>query len=184
MQLKAEEQIVGESENDSLIARAKKLTQRPPKRKEQPAESKSWEMSTLLAAAEGEGRPKALKPVAAAALGALEIALADMAIELEAISVGSEPGPEEWRQYLAGDRAVFARRLAGSIDSDVVNRIATAFRDDPGFRESANAYIAEFETLLQRAKEGDGGGLLAHSILSADTGKIYLALAYALGRLS
>lgn len=173
-----------EPENESLLSRARKLTQRPPKRKEQPSETKSWEMSTLLAAAEGDDRPKELKPGAAAALGALEIALADMAIELDAISAGPEPGQEEWRQYLAGDRTVFARRLAESIDSSVVSRIATAFRDDPGFRESANAYIAEFETLLARAKEGDGGGLLAHSILSADTGKIYLALAYALGRLT
>ncbi len=181
---KPEEQAAGEPETESLLSRARKLTQRPPRRKEHPSEPKTWEMSTLLAAAEGDSAQKELKPAAAAALGALEIALADMAIELEAISAGPEPGPEEWKQYLAGDRTVFARRLAESIDSDVVDRIATAFRDNPGFRESANAYIGEFEALLQRAKEGDGGGLLANSILSADTGKIYLALAYALGRLS
>jgi hypothetical protein len=140
-------------------------------------------MSTLIANVEtNEQRSKELKPVAAAALGALQAALADMALDLEAIGE-TGAGDEEWRRYLAGDRSVFARRLANAIDDTTVNRIATLNRENAHFREAANTYINEFESLLERARQGDGGGLLASSLLSADTGKIYLALAYALGRL-
>ena len=172
-----------DADNDGLLGLARKLTQRP--RRKDAGEGKNWEMSQLLAAAEtGERGRKELKPAAAAALGALQAALADLAIDLDAIAGDEGPGEEEWRRYLSGDRAVFARRLAQAIDSDAVNRIATLYRENARFRDAANTYLGEFETLLARAHEGDGGGLLASSLLSADTGKIYLAIAYALGRLS
>ncbi len=168
--------------HEGLLGMARKLTQRS-KPKPGEGEPKNWQMSTLLAAAEtGEAR-KDLRPATAAALGALQAALSDMAVDLEAISTDSGPQEDEWRRYLAGDRAVFARKLASVIDGDAVHRIATLYRENARFRDSANVYMQEFEAMLTRARDGDGGGLLASSILSADTGKIYLAIAYALGRL-
>ena len=172
-----------EAESDGLLGMARRLAHRP-KRKEL-AEAKSWEMKTLLSAVDsGNGKTKELKPAAAAALGALEVALADIAIDLDAINVGSSPDEEVWRRYLAGDRSAFARRLASAIDSGAINRIATLNRENARFREAASTYMVEFEAMLAKARDGDNGGLLASTLLSADTGKIYLAVAYALGRLS
>jgi hypothetical protein len=172
-----------EAENEGLLARARKLTQRP--RKKESGENKSWQMSTLLSAVDtGSGKGQELKPGAAAALGALEAALADIAVDLDAINVNGAPSDEDWRRYLAGDRTVFARRIADVIDEAAISRISTLNRGSTRFREAANSYMEEFESLLERARQGDNGGLLASTMLSADTGKIYLAIAYALGRLS
>jgi hypothetical protein len=168
---------------EGLRGLARRLTQRP--RKKNPDDK--WDMSQLLAAADqGDTTPLRsgeFRSGTAAALGALEAALADMAVDLSAIAGDAAPSDEDWRRYLAGDRTMFARRLASAIDENAVNRITALYRDKPSFRDAANQYIQEFEALLARAREGDGGGLLAPTILSADTGKIYLAVAYALGRL-
>ncbi len=172
-----------EPQSDGLMGLARKFASKP--KKKGPPEQKAWEMSTLLSAVDsGDGKGRELKPAAAAALGALEAALADIAIDLDAINTDGKPGDEDWRRYLAGDRAVFARHIADAIDEDAIARIATLNRENARFRDAANTYISEFEALLARAKEGDNGGLLASTLLSADTGKIYLAVAYALGRLS
>ena len=173
-----------EPESEGLKGLARKLTAKKPA-----APGKTWEMKTLLAAAEqggdmrsADGRGGRSPLDNAATLGALELALADMAIDLSALDA-AQPGDEDWKRYLAGDRAVFARRLADAIDDHAVDRITTLYRDDERFHAAADAYLAEFETLLTRSREGDGGGLLTSTLLSADTGKVYLAIAYALGRL-
>ena len=165
-------------EEDGLKGLARRLTQRKPRRE---GAAPNWEMKQLLAAVEGE-EGRGLKPSNAQALAALEMALADMALDLSALAP-SEPSDGEWRSYLAGDRAIFARRLAETIDGDAVDRITALYRDDERFHDAADSYLGEFEALLEKAREGDADGLLVSTLLSADTGKVYLAMAYALGRL-
>ena len=179
------EQTKEERERESMFGLARKITGRQKQQKPRPgSDDGKWEMSKLLAAVESsETKPKDFKASTAAALGALEAALADMTVDLGAIAGDMAPSNEDWRLYLAGDRGVFARKLASAIDSGTVDRITELYREDTKFRDAADQYISEFETLLARAKEGDGGGLLTPTILSADTGKIYLTIAYALGRL-
>ena len=176
-----------ENENEGLKGLARKLTQRPKRDLRETigvnSANKSWEMKTLLAAVETSGQQPQLQPGSAAAIGALQMALADMAVDLEATVLDANPGDEDWKRYLSGDRAVFARKLASAIDDAAIDRITTLYREDSRFHDAAEAYLNEFESLLNKAREGDGGGLLASTILSADTGKIYLAVAYALGRL-
>ena len=181
---------VGLSENgtaeapqpDSLLTRARRITGPKRKNDERP---KTYDLSAVLAAAETSDvkmQMGGLKSHAAMALGALEAALADLAIDLGPLT-GDSADPQMWRRYLDGDRGAFARKIAQAIGPEIVDRIAGLYRDNVSFRDAANIYLKEFEALLAHAKDGDNDGLLASTLLTADTGKIYLTVAYALGRL-
>lgn len=184
-------------EQEGLRGLARRITGGKKKPDEQPRaqiKPSGFELSQVLAAAEGKGAgaqqpnaqspsaPANLKPNAAAALASLESAIADLAIDLDVIN-DETAKPNLWRRYLDGDRTAFARKLAQSIGPETVDRIAALYRDNSRFRQAADVYLQEFESLLAKAREGDKDGFLASTLLRADTGKIYLAVGYALGRL-
>jgi len=164
--------------SEGLRGLARRIT--GPKRKAEERPRASYQLSDVLAAAEkNDGKP-GLK--SNATLGSLQASLSELAIDLEALA-NDTSDPALWRRWLDGDRSVFARQLGASIGPDSVDRIASLYRDNPRFHDTADAYLEDFEGMLKRTRGNDPGGVLASSILTSDTGKIYLAIAYALGRL-
>jgi uncharacterized phage infection (PIP) family protein YhgE len=174
------EETPQEAIGEGLRGLAKRITA-PRKRSDDKGKSR-FELSEVLAAAESQDNNPTLRPDAISALGSIQSALAELASDLE-IAMDESVSPELWRHYLDGDRGVFARKFATSIGPDTVEKIAGLYRDDPHFHSAAEAYLEEFEALLAQALEGDRDGFLASTLLGADTGKIYLVVAYALGRL-
>ena len=173
---------VPDSMGEGLRGLARRIT--APKRRAEDRPRANYELSDVLAAVERTENTKGGgKLGASASLSTLQAALSELAVDLEEIA-GESSDPALWRRWLDGDRTAFARKLATSIGPDSVNRIAALYRDNPRFHEVADSYLAEFEAMLSKARENDrDGGMLASSLLTADTGKIYLAIAYALGRL-
>ena len=172
-----------ESMGEGLRGLARRITAPRRRAEDRPPERAkgNYELSAVLAAADASAKP-GLKPGAVSALSALQVALADLAGDLEELA-GESADPALWRRYVDGDRGVFARRLAASIGPQSVNRITELYRENPRFHDAADTYMSDFESMLARAREGDRDGYLESTLLSADTGKIYLAIAYALGRL-
>jgi len=176
-----------QTESEGLIGLARRLTHRPAPRAKRHENRKQRLGHARAPGGGGRGdKPgeKELRPVAASALGALQAALSDRAIDLQAVAAGPSPSQDEWRSYLQGDRSLFAKRLAQSIDVD--SSIASAGRIGTIllFARRPKPTLSNSRRCLAHARDGDGDGLLTSSLLSADTGKIYLSIAYALGRLS
>ena len=56
-------------------------------------------------------------------------------------------------------------------------------RSDLGFRSMMDRYLADFEKVLQQTEQADPSGRASLSQIQGDTGRIYLLLAHASGRL-
>ncbi len=95
-----------------------------------------------------------------------------------------DPPNELLKRYRNGERNVFARRLAGSLGSEQQEMIGQKYRSDREFRDTVDRYVQQFEALLEMTARNDRDNVLVETYLSSQTGKVYMTLASAIGRLS
>ncbi|HEX7776119.1 MAG TPA: hypothetical protein VF449_06285, partial [Parvibaculum sp.] len=153
-----------------------------------------WGISDLLAAAgrgQAETPPAPQRESADAAAdsefhrSSLQVieTLQALAIDLDR-ALEQSPPPDLWQRYQAGERNVFARRLYSLAGRQLYDRIAVNYRNEPEFREHVDRFVDLFERLLASAASRDRDNILVETYLSSDTGKVYLMLAQASGKLA
>jgi len=106
-----------------------------------------------------------------------------MAIDLDRF-LEDDPPLDLLRRYRAGERNVFARRLVSILGREQTERIGRKYREDGEFRETVDRYIQQFETLMEQTARSDRENVLVETYLTSQTGKVYVALASAIGRLA
>lgn len=94
------------------------------------------------------------------------------------------PKQEEslWKQYYAGDKAVFMRHIAKSVSETQAKKMRELFRKNKDFKTTVTRYMAEFEGLTQAAKKQNDNNLLMGILLGSDVGRLYMVLADVLKR--
>ncbi|BCW89600.1 hypothetical protein sos41_27660 [Alphaproteobacteria bacterium SO-S41] len=152
------------------------------------ASASDWRLSTALAnvddrplAPRAQQSQKTSVDLHREALHVVE-KLQALAIDLDR-ALGDDPAPDLWRRYVGGERSVFTRRLVSTIGRDGADRIAQRYAADTDFRHHADRYMTEFEGLLDDAASRDRDQVLAETFLTSQTGRLYLLLAAATGRL-
>ncbi len=97
-----------------------------------------------------------------------------------AIDVGKiladEIDDKAWDSYLKGNRGVFTRRAVRLLGGSENRQIRTQYELDIEFQRSANRYVHDFESMLRRVLAERDGGMMAVTLMSSDTGKLYAAL--------
>jgi hypothetical protein len=117
---------------------------------------------------------------------ARRVALLIDSMHSAAIDVGKilsdEIDDKAWGAYLKGNRGVFTSRAVRLIDGTETRSIRAYYDSDLEFQRSVNRYVHDFEAMLRRVLAERDGGMIAVTLLSSDTGKLYAALSSAIDK--
>jgi ABC-type transporter Mla subunit MlaD len=105
------------------------------------------------------------------------------ALSVDLAKVLDKELPEKtWRNATRADLPTFTKRLATLRDTMPVNEVRTRFMADTQFRINVQAYLRQFEELMDQINADENGEILASALMSSDVGKIYYFLSSAVGR--
>ncbi len=90
---------------------------------------------------------------------------------------------ELWKRFRRGETNVFSRQLYTLRGQKIFDEISDKYRHEPAFRRDVDKYIRDFENLLSSASESNREDILVETYLTSETGRVYLILAHASGRL-
>jgi hypothetical protein len=106
-------------------------------------------------------------------------------LDLEAIARALDPATASaiWSRLRAGQRGVMVRSIYGSEGRSLFDDVNHRCRSDPDLGRTISRYLADFERIISESDIRDPSGRLTQSQLVSDTGRVYLFLAHACGRL-
>ncbi|MGI9403080.1 MAG: hypothetical protein ACR2OF_01040, partial [Hyphomicrobium sp.] len=131
-----------------------------------------WSLGDLLArASRDDGSPQAAGP-------AFNLDLPAMARVLDAATAAAI-----WSRLRSGHRGVMARSIYGSEGRALFDEVSQRCQTDANLAQTISRYLADFERTISEADLSDASGRLTQSHLISDTGRVYLFIAHACGRL-
>jgi hypothetical protein len=90
---------------------------------------------------------------------------------------------EVWQRFRAGERGVLGRHIYNPDGQATFDEISRRYDREGDFRMTVDRYIGDFERLLGEAEASDPDGRMLQNYLTSESGRVYLLLAHASGRL-
>jgi hypothetical protein len=88
-----------------------------------------------------------------------------------------------WSRFRAGQRGIMVRSIYTNEGRTMFDEISGRYRNDTDFRRVVDRFLVDFEWLARDVEQKDPSGRSVHSHLVSDSGRVYLFLAHASGRL-
>ncbi len=89
-----------------------------------------------------------------------------------------------WSRFRAGQRGIMVRSIYTNEGRATFDEVSRRYKTDPDLKRTIDRYLADFERLLKDAEQKDPSGRLVQNHFVSDTGRVYLFLSHASGRLS
>ena len=91
---------------------------------------------------------------------------------------------EVWRRYNQGERGIISRNIYNREGQATFDQVKRRYENDLTFRHIVDRYLADFDRMLSDARKADPRGRSVQNHLTSETGRIYLVLSHASGRLT
>ena len=106
-------------------------------------------------------------------------------INVEAIARALDPTTASaiWSRFRAGQRGIMVRSIYSNEGRSTFDEISERYKSDVGFQRTVDRFLMDFESLLRNIEQKDPSGRSVHNHLISDSGRVYLFLAHASGRL-
>jgi methyl-accepting chemotaxis protein len=101
-----------------------------------------------------------------------------------ASAIDHRTAAEIWQRFRRGEKSVLNRQLYTNEGRAAFDEISGRYARNADFRVTVDRYMSDFERLLRDAEAKDADGRLLQNYLSSETGRVYLMLAHASGRLA
>jgi hypothetical protein len=109
----------------------------------------------------------------------------DSAINIASIAKALDPTTASaiWSRFRAGQRGIMVRSIYTNDGRALFDEISARYKTDVDFRRVVDRFLADFEWLVRDIEQKDPTGRNVHGHLISDSGRVYLFLAHASGRL-
>jgi hypothetical protein len=145
-----------------------------------PSGGGQWSVGDLLTRAsdpsQGYGQGFGARAAPAQAGGGLRLEEIARAIDYRAAA-------DFWQRFRTGERGVLGRHIYSLEGQATFDEVVRRYERESDFRMTVDRYIADFERMLGEAEASDPEGRMLHNYLTSESGRVYLLLAHASGRL-
>jgi hypothetical protein len=109
----------------------------------------------------------------------------DSAINIASIARALDPTTASaiWSRFRAGQRGIMVRSIYTNDGRALFDEISSRYKTDVDFRRVVDRFLVDFEWLIRDIEQKDPAGRGVHNHLISDSGRVYLFLAHASGRL-